>query len=107
MANYRKIGIEPNFEGVVIPADRPGFDRVIVVAQGITLNQVFAGLEQLFPCWRSHDDLDAVITENERTSEKAYAIRVRNRVEADQELKNLSANDLRERKIATEITLER
>lgn len=105
-ANYAKIGIEPNFDGVVIPEHKPGH-RVLVVAQGITMDQVFEGLEKLFLCSRSHDDLDAVIPENERTPEKAYAIQVRDRKEADKELKNRSANYLRERKIATETVLER
>lgn len=104
--NYEAIGIEPNFEGVAVPAHRPGH-RVLIVAQGITMNQVFDGLEKLFPCSRSHNDLDAVIPENERTPEKAYAIQVRDREEADVEFKNHSANDLREAKIATETVLER
>ena len=48
-----------------------------------------------------------MITENERTSERAYAVQVRDCEEADPELKNVSANDLREKEIATETVLER
>lgn len=52
-------------------------------------------------------DLDEVVTENDRDSVGgSYAIWVRDRVEADEELKNLTANQLGERKVATGTLLE-
>ncbi len=82
---------------VTIPAHRKGFDRLIVVAKGITIEQAYDACAKLFTCWRSTDrNLDEAIPTNDRTPVNgSYAIWVRDRIEADNELKNLSANDLK------------
>lgn len=52
-----------------------------------------------FPCSSDYgDDLDRMITDEDRDPEKlgTYARRFRNRIEADEELKERSGNDLRE-----------
>src|SRR3989344_8143116 len=109
---WRKIyhdhfGIE--LGSVVIPAHRKGFDRLIVVAYGITTQQAYDICEKLFPCWKSTDrNLDEAIQTNDRMpTGGTYAFWVRDRIEADEELKNLSANDLSSQGIATETVLER
>ena len=94
---------------VVIPIHRKGFDRLLVVAQEVTAQQVFDVCEKLFPCWKStSESLDVAVPTNDRTSSAgAYACWVRDRIEADEELKNLSANNLTAQEKATETLLER
>jgi len=72
-----------------------GFDRLIVVASGLTLNQVYDECAKQFKCWRYADDLDSSVTTNDRDPKNgAYAIWLRDRQEADEENKNLSADQL-------------
>lgn len=106
---YQKFfGLTLDLSGVKIPEKRAGFDWLIVVAQGLTPNRVFEVCQQHFPCWRYTDDLDAASKgRNDRESTQTYAIWVRDRQEADEELKGLSANDHRENKTPTETLLER
>jgi hypothetical protein len=91
-----------------VPATKDGFGQIIVVQQGLTLNQVYTVCESKFNCWRYSHDLDASVTQNDRTPTKDYAIWIRNgRFEADEELKNISANNLSKKKIAGITLLER
>lgn len=91
-----------------IPAMKAGFGQLIIVQKGLTLNQVYAACESKFKCWRYSDDLDKSVTKNDRTPTKDYAIWIRNgRIEADEELKNLSADDLAKKEIAGITLLER
>lgn len=94
---------------VQIPTHRKGFDRLIVVAQGVTIQQAYDTCKKLFPCWKSTErNLDEVIPTNDRMpTAGAYAIWVRDRIEADEELKNLSANNLAAKSITMETVLER
>jgi hypothetical protein len=104
---YREtFGIECDFSNLQIPKKRKGFDRLIIVAQGMTPQKLFDKCKELFLCWRWTDkNLDEMVN-SERTSKNgAYAVWFRNRVEADEGLKNLSANDLEKRRIPG-ITLE-
>lgn len=106
---YQKFfGIDVDFSGIKIPEKKPGFDRLIIVAQGLTLNQVYGKCAENFPCSRYIDDLDKTIIQNDRDPIKgSYAIWVKDRIEADEELKNLSANDLKEKNIPGITLLER
>ena len=104
---YKEVfGLELDFSGIVVPERKPGFDRLLVIAQGMTPQRLFDKCKELFPSWKYMDEhLDEVI-KSDRTSQNGhYAIWVRDRVEADEENKNLSADDLKKRNSA-EITLE-
>lgn len=99
--------LEVDFSRVVIP-QRDGFDRTIIVAEGLTLNRLFEVCLSKFPSWRSHDDLDKTVPTNDRTpANGSYAIACCERVEADEELANLSARDLEGNGIKTMTLLER
>lgn len=89
-------------EAVQIPEVRGDFTRVLIVPKGLTLNRMFGVCKELFGAWSDRgDDLDRAITVNDRTAtEYSYAVLVRDRVEADEELKDLSAVELAERKIS-------
>lgn len=106
---YRKVfGFKANLSGVAIPPEEPGFGWVVMVPKGLTLNLVWAKCKELFPTYSYlGDDLDKAVTKNDRTSQTAYAKRFRDRVEADEELKNLSANQIAEKKIQGITLLER
>ncbi len=75
----------------------------------MTPQKLFDKCKELFPCWKWTDkSLDEVIDfsfQARTAKDGAYAIWVRDRVEADEELKNFSASDLKRQSIAG-ITLE-
>lgn len=100
-------GLTVDFSQVKIPAQKAGFTRLIFVAKGLTLNGVYDACAKRFACSRYNDDLDASVTENDRKPVENYAIWVRETVEADEGLKNLSANDLKKKKVVTMTLLER
>ena len=106
---YKKLfGLDTDFSSVRIPERKSGFDRLLIIAQGFTPNRVYdACSPQNFACWRYVDDLDASVTHNDRVPTEHYAIWVRDRQEADEELKNISANDLQKKKINCITLLER
>ncbi len=95
---YREVfDIELDVSLIAMPkACCPGFGRLIVVAEGMTPNRIFEAMGKLFPSWRYTDDLDASLDPEraKRKASRAYAIRCRGRIEADEELKNRSADDL-------------
>lgn len=97
---YREeFGIEADFSNLRIP--QAGFDRLIVIAQGITAQKVYDQCKKNFDCWKYTDkNLDEAVPTSDRKAENgSYAIWVRNRVEADEELKNLSSNQLKKKNI--------
>lgn len=101
-------GMKLDLHGPAVPEHRSGFDRVIVVPQGLTLNRTVEVCRSKLKVYTYRDDLDGDVTVNDRTAlNGTYAIRVRDRVEADEELKNLSADDLAGRSIAGITLLER
>ncbi len=108
---YRKLfNRKVNFSRLVMPAPRPGFNWPVMMAQGLTLNEVWAKCKDCFPCQSyigEDENMDAIVTANDRTPDKAYVVCFRGRVEADEENNNLSANDLELRKISGIVLRER
>lgn len=94
---YREVfGIELDASRrISVPVKRDGFDRLLVMAQGMTPEWLYQKCQELFPSWKWTDDsLDEIVKSDRTVKDGAYAIWVRDRVEADEELKNLSANQL-------------
>ena len=101
-------GLAVDLSRVVIPDELPGFGWVVMVADGLVLNRVWAKCKEMFPSYSYlGDDLDEAVPTNDRTAEVAYAKRFRDRVEADEELKNLSANQLKKKRVQSITLLER
>lgn len=101
-------GLEVDFSKAKVPELQRDFARTLGIPRGLTLSRMFEALKQHFPCWRYTEDLDGATKDlNERESTESYFIRVRDRQEADEELKNLSANNIKERNLKTETLLER
>ncbi len=105
---YRKPGIYCDFSSVKIPADPGGFSRVSIMSKGMTPEKAYIFCAKHFPCWKYTDeDLDSIVTSDRSAKDAPYAIRIRDRVEADEELKNLSYNDLKAQNITGIILEER
>jgi len=105
---YTFLAMPCDLSQVVIPDDPGGFNRVIIMAQGVTPQWAYDKCSGLFRCWKWIDkNLDEVVISDRTPKNGLYAIRVHDRVEADEELKNLSANDIKAQKINTETLEER
>ena len=104
---YKEVfGVEADFSNLRVPEHQEGFDRLIVVAQGMTPQKLLDKCKELFPCWKYTDkNLDEIITSDRTAKDGPYAVWFRDRIEADEKLKNLSANELKKRNILG-ITLE-
>jgi hypothetical protein len=106
---YQKLfDLDVDFSELVLPDHKTGFDRLIVVAEGLTAQHVYDVMTKHFKCWKYADQsLDEAVPSHDRLTIKAYAIWVRDRIEADEELKNLSAQELAGLQTKTETLLER
>jgi len=105
-AFYRDVfGFEVDLSGLVVPAKKKGFDRLIVVAPGMTPQRLYDKCAELFPCWWTDQNLDEVVRSERTATSGPYAVWFRDVVEADEDLKDLSAKDL-EKKGIPGITLE-
>lgn len=105
---YRKyFRLSTDFSEVAIPEDPGGFDRVIFIPQGLTFAQVIKALRKQFQVSLYIEELDKEVTNNVRTPNQSYAIRLRERQEADEELKSTSADQLKRQGINCITLLER
>ena len=98
---YRDLfGLNLDFSELAVPPRRQGFDHLIVVARGMTPQQLYDKCSELFRCWKWTDkNLDKIV-QSDRTAEHGhYAVWLRDRQEADEELKNLSADQLKQKGI--------
>jgi len=79
---YSKRGIAFNTALTIqIPEKHSGFERLIVVAQGITPQWSYDECAKLFRCWKWTDqNLDEIVQSTRTAKNGAYAIRVRDRV---------------------------
>lgn len=90
---YLEHGIKVDIANLKIPAPQPGFTRLILVPEGLTPNKAVALLRKKMRVWKYTDNLDTITSV--RDTKKTYVIWVRDRVEADEELQNKSADDLK------------
>lgn len=105
---YRKyFRLAVDFSDVAIPDNPGGFDRVIFIPQGLTHANVIKSMRKKFEVSLYTEDLDKAVTENIRIANKSYAIRLRERQEADEEWKNTSANQLKQQNVNCITLLER
>ncbi|MCC6290560.1 hypothetical protein IT398_00585 [Candidatus Nomurabacteria bacterium] len=94
LATYRELGL--NVPGAIINRDDDFW--YIPVLEGVTGNLVIATLRRLgITCKLYTEDLDKCVIRNDRHPQNgAYTVKVARRVEADEEFKNLSADQLKE-----------
>jgi len=96
-------GIKTDFSELVLPEKQEGFNWLLVMLEGMTANRIFDKCKERFQSWRYTDDFNTI--SSVRKTDKTYAIWLRDRVEADEENKALSANKCQELGI-NGITLE-
>jgi hypothetical protein len=107
------LDLRVDLSGIKIPTYKSGLNRMIVVARElVALGKPYAfiieAMKKRFSVWTYFDDLDKMIVINDRWPDKiSYAVSFRDRVEADEELKNFSANDLAKENISGVTCLER
>jgi len=73
----------------------------------VDFSDVIKAMRKKFNVSLYAEKLDKDVTENVRTPNKSYAIRVRRRQEADEEWKNFSANQLKQQNINCVTLMER
>src|SRR3989338_5454483 len=99
---WERMGIGADLRNVKILKKPKGFDRLLV--NPLTPQKAYDLCESKskFKCWKySSESLDKIIFHEDRSAvDGAYAIWVRERVEADEENKNRSANDLAKAKFS-------
>jgi len=108
--------ITPNFSKLEIPEKREGFDKLIIIAKSMTPQKIFDKCQEFFPAKKEKindnyeiedDDLDEITISDRNAKKESYAIWIRDRVEADEELKNLSFRDIKKQGLITETLEER
>jgi len=108
---YGMLGLEFTTSGLIIPKRRAGFDRLVIVGAKLSNNLAFEACEASFPSWRYVNNLntEVPVKRNERHPAKngLYAVWFRDRIEADEELKNFSADMIVKRGLKTITLLER
>ncbi len=104
-------GLDPDFSQVVLPPMRPGFGWTSLIPMGLTAEHVYSVCSGLFPCRKfTQENLDSLLMWywEERDARKgSYAVRLRNQVEADPQLVNLSIKGINTRKLTTITLVER
>jgi len=106
---WRKItDQEYNFSTIRIPERPEGKWRLLIIVD-IPLERLYIECKKRFSCWRRTDkDFDEIVTENERDAKNGpYAIWVKDEAEADENLRNFSANDIKAKNLATETLAEK
>ncbi|MDD5340999.1 MAG: hypothetical protein PHC97_01025 [Patescibacteria group bacterium] len=96
-------GIKVDLSNLVLPQKQDGFNWLLVMAEGLIPNRLFDKFKERFATYRYYDDLNTITSV--RKTDKTYAIWLRDRIEADEENKNLSANKCKELNI-NGVTLE-
>ncbi len=107
---YQKyFGLNFDFSGIHIPDKKDGFDYLIVVGKGMSINRVYNIMKENFRSWKwCGRDLESVMQGSEQGGVKeSYAFWVRDSQEADEELRDKSAYMIAEEEIDTENLLER
>ena|GEM_PF-7062082 len=101
----REFGIE--LGKVVIPKQRLDFDRLIVIAAGLTISQVLAVLRKYFAIWPPDvTNFDVRFNKNDRVNTETYAIWTHDEFHARRKLMDLSAYGIRAGGVPTETLIE-
>ena len=101
-ATWQKIyknwfGLQKDFSNLQIPENYdPRKHFAVIVAQGLTMNEIVASMIKRFSVYLYRDNLDASMTHNDRDAKNGdYIVIFNKNIEADEEFKNLSANKLK------------
>lgn len=96
---YKHLGVgEIDFSDIVVPKRRPGFNRLIVIPQGLTLEMTIELCREFFPCYiygAKRPEGVRIIGAGENF-ESGYALWARNNRETDPKLKGMCVCKCRE-----------
>lgn len=108
-AHFRKLyRINPDFSSLYIPEHPTGFDRLVIVPKGLTHRKWVEAASAIHAVELYNQDMDSCVVHDDRTpKDRSYGIWIRDRQEADEELKNLSADALKEQEVSGITLLER
>jgi hypothetical protein len=92
---YNDLDIAPLYlsDVVIPPKPTEGSWRLLFIPIGLTMNRMLAVMRAKFKVWTYHDDLDASVTVNTRTSATSYAVWVRTGAEPDEKYLGKSTRD--------------
>lgn len=97
----RWYGIKFPFSRVKIPEIKQDFNWIVPLPACLRENRIYEVLAKHFPCWKYTNDLDRAMVRDNFDREKNLVIRIRDRQEADEEFKGLSAEDLDKKQTKT------
>ncbi|MFC1700690.1 hypothetical protein ACFLZ0_00885 [Patescibacteria group bacterium] len=89
-----QFSIQPTFGDIVIPKPHGDFSRHIITLGEVTEQVAYERSNELYNCWKWTEKSLNDVLKPDRTSKGIYVGLFRARQEADEELKNLSANEL-------------
>ncbi|HAT74806.1 MAG TPA: hypothetical protein DCS28_02095 [Candidatus Moranbacteria bacterium] len=94
---YQKVfGESQDFSEVRIPEKPEGDWWLIVLVKGMTPEELFQRCREKFGAWKwTNKSLDEIIVSDRTAKDGHYAIWVKANIEADEEFKNLFANQLK------------
>jgi len=86
----------PNRKKIILPSTRTGFGWGVLTPKDMMIERAIASYSDVCPIWRwTNDDLDKIV-KSVRSAEKGARVAwFRDRVEADEEHKKKSANDIK------------
>lgn len=89
--------LEKDFSNLKIPKHYNSKKHfLVIVAQGVAINHVFSAIRKKFEVYLYAEDLNYNVKQNDRTAEGGdYIVLFKRNIEADEEFKNLSANQLK------------
>lgn len=94
LLKLQKVDLTAFQEGTAI-FKQPSDYRTVHISKGMTIEGVLAECQKLFLVWRyTEQNLDERVT-SDRTSEASYSIKFKNVQEADDDMQNKSASDLK------------
>lgn len=101
LASWKKVykewfDMDINISGLKVPENYdPEKHFLVLVAKDITMNAVVKAMKKRFNVYLSTEDLDSSVTKNDRNPQDGnYLVLFNRNIEADEEFKNMSANDL-------------
>lgn len=107
---YQEVwNVDFDFSSVLLPPVTPGFGWGVAVTQGMTVQKAYEKCIERFGAYKYDDrSLDVAVPTNVRDAiNGSYIIWLRDRVEADEELKNKSAKQLEDNGIDSNTLTER
>lgn len=94
LLKLQKVDLTAFQEGTAI-FKQPSDYRTVHISKGLTIKTALAECQKFFPVWRyTGKNLDEIVT-SDRTSEASYSIKFKNVQEADDDMQNKSASELK------------